>query len=143
MNHKLQTCAKNFSRKKESRPDQGFAEENEMAEQTNLNSAQNTPLPERTVTFREDFSMGTLYVRNWDAEEDLPFFDQGIWKRLGPVRGKTTVPAGQKLGLWVKADDKKNFAVLGKLDQNDLQGLQISGNTVRHKFCQHLKRNLW
>ena len=110
-----------------------------MAEQTNLKSAQNIPLPERTVTFPEDFSMGTLYLRNWDEEEDLPFFDQGIWKRLGPARGKTTVPAGQKLGLWVKADDKKNFAVLAKLDQNDLQGLQISGlDTNNIRLITHL-----
>ena len=95
-----------------------------MVEQTNQNSAQDGLLPERTVTFPKEDSIGTLFVRDWHGTDD-PFFSQGVWEEFGVAQGDVTVPAGQKLGVQMKAEAKANVLALGNLNPNDLQALEV------------------
>ena len=81
-------------------------------------------MPERTVTFPKDRSIGTLFVRDWHTTDD-PFFSQGVWEEFGSAQGDVTVPAGQKLGVQMNQNAKENAPALANLNPNDLQALEV------------------
>jgi hypothetical protein len=95
-----------------------------VVEHTNQNPVKNDPLPERTVAFPKEGSIGTLFVRDWHGTDD-PFFSQGVWEEFGVAQGNVTVPAGQKLGVQMNQNAKENAPALAKLNPNDLQALEV------------------
>ncbi len=100
-------------------------------------------LPDRTVAFPADRSMGELFVRKVFAPELYAF-----WEKSGRAQGRIEIAAGKELRLNVTPQASTDLSPLTGLAANALQYLQLSGTRVANAGLEHLKhltglRVLW
>ncbi|MCA1612839.1 MAG: hypothetical protein LC800_01545 [Acidobacteria bacterium] len=98
------------------------------------------PRPEpRVVTFSRRRSVGTLYVKPASVFGGPSM----LGRKLGPARGKVTVPAGAKLLLEVSENGARDLSPLAGLGPRDLQMVSLMSSGATDDALAHLRGLTW
>lgn len=93
---------------------------------------------ERTLRFPDDFSLGTLSVRDWAFASANIGADVGTWMDIGEAKGKVTIPAGKEARLVVNPSQVANLSALRKLGANALQSLDLQDCPAGDAGMEHI-----
>ncbi|MCF6287568.1 MAG: hypothetical protein L3K26_20660, partial [Candidatus Hydrogenedentes bacterium] len=91
-----------------------------------------TPPTARTLEFPANTSLGKLFVRPWQTE------DEGPWQERGAAQGSISVAEGVEAKLEVAYDLGGTLSALSTLDKNDLQAIGLVGEKVNNDSMEHV-----
>jgi len=103
----------------------------------------NSGQAEREVPFSPEYSMGDLYVRDWNISGayEAWWLHFVYWEKFGNGIDRVVVPANQQLGLHLKGSGRKNIDLLRFLDKSAIQGIcGYSGQLDPIKHFSTLRR---
>ena len=93
----------------------------------------------RDVRFSSRRSVGTLYVKTASVFGGPSMFG----RKLGPARGKVTVPAGAKLLIEVSENGARDLSPLSRLGPRDLQMASLMSSGATDDALAHLRGLTW
>lgn len=93
----------------------------------------------RVVRFSWKRTLGTLYVKTASVFGGSSMFG----RKLGPARGKVTVPAGAKLLLEVSENGARDLSPLARLGPRDLQMVSLMSSGATDDALSHLPHLTW
>lgn len=93
----------------------------------------------RVVRFSSRRSVGTLYTKTASVFGGPSMFG----RKLGPARGRVTVPAGAKLLLEVSENGARDLSPLARLGPRDLQMASLMSSGATDDALAHLRGLTW
>ena len=95
---------------------------------------------QRTLTFPEDRTVGTLFVRPAPADgaDSALWLGGDEWKSLGPARGAVDAPADRQVRLDVAASSHGDLAFFAALPPDGLWGVNLAGAELADADLRHL-----
>ncbi len=96
------------------------------------------PLPERTIVFPTNKSLGKILTHVWGEPVQVD------WKPFSDAKGTITIPKNTEVKLQMDVDSAKEMEWLLNLNPNDLQALGLVGynvNDERIGYISHLNRS--
>ncbi|HOV33982.1 MAG TPA: hypothetical protein PLX23_11550, partial [Candidatus Hydrogenedens sp.] len=92
----------------------------------------NQPLPERTIKFPGDKSLGKILTHTWGE----PI--QADWKPFSEAKGTVTIPKNTEIKLQMDIESAKEMQWLLNLNPNDIQALGLVGYKVDDEMIGYI-----